>query len=115
MVYKISQDAAEAFMAGRYFKRSNTEVNYYGSKTVLLLLYGNLIATRDTDAEYFDISTAYTTRTTLSRLNALPGVRLNVRRGIMHFCGKPIQSGESWIRVYSSDIDFDKLGQILEG
>lgn len=114
MVRKISQDAAEAFMAGRHFKRGNTEVRNYGP-TVGLNLYDTLIAVRYTDAEYFDVSTIYSSRTTLSRLNALPGVQLSFRRGIMHFFGKPIPLAKSYIRVYHSHIDFDKLGQILEG
>lgn len=116
MVSKISQDAAEAFMAGRYFKRGNTEVRNYGS-TVGLNLYGTLIAIRPIDAEYFEISTIYSSRTTLSRLNALPKVQLNFRRGVMHFCGEPIPSDKRSIIVYynSVAIDFDKLGQILEG
>lgn len=116
MVRKISQEAAEAFLAGRHFKRGNTEVCNYGS-TVGLSLYGTLIAIRYTEAECFDISTVYSSRTTLDRLNALPGVQLNFRRGVMYFCGEPIPSDKRSIRVYYSSvcIDFDKLGQILEG
>ena len=116
MVSKISQDAAEAFMSGRDFKRGNTEVRNYGM-TVGLSLYGTLIAIRYTEAEWFDVSTIYSSRTTLSRLNALPKVQLNFIRGVMYFCGEPIPPDEGFIRVYynSVAIDFDKLGQILEG
>lgn len=116
MVRKISQDAAEAFMSGRNFKRGNTEVCNYGS-TVGLSLYGTLIAIRYTEIECFDICTDYSSRTTLDRLNALPRVQLNFRRGVMYFCGEPIPSDKGSIRIYYSSvhIDFDKIGQILEG
>lgn len=115
MVRKISQDAAEAFLAGREFKRGNTEVSQCGSMS-FLKLYDNVIAVRCTDAKCFDISTVYSSRTTLDRLNALPGVQLNVRRGMLYFFGKTIPLDKSSIRIYYSGvgIDFDKLGQILE-
>lgn len=114
MTSKISQDAAEAFLAGREFKRGNTAVKLFGS-TVFLILNGSAIAERVIGRDYFTVLLISYSRTTLNRLNALPKVQLSIRRGFLHNNGDCVSPFEKYIRVDYHYIDFDELEQVLEG
>ena len=113
MVSKISQDAAEAFLAGIEFKRGDTAVKLFGS-TVFLILNGSAIAERVIGRDYFDVLLLSYSRTTLSRLNALPGVQLSRRRGYLYRNGAWVSPLEKYIRVAYHYIDFEQLEQVLE-
>lgn len=114
MVRKISQDAAEAFLAGREFNRGDTAVKLFGS-TVYLTLHGSAIAERVIGRDYFTVLLMSYSSTTLSRLNALPGVQLNIRGGFLHNNGAWVSPFEKSIRVDYNYIDFKQLEQVLEG
>lgn len=78
---KTSNDAAQAFMMGKKFKRGNTQVEVLPNVTILSL-HGNRIAYRYNDPErtLSVDTTGWFTRTTKDRLNAIPGVRVHQRK-----------------------------------
>jgi len=89
---KTDNAAATAFMSGRAFSRSNTTVIIEGNDTssshVYLSLYGHIIAERcGTDIR---VTTAgHPSMTTKARLNAIPGVQVNTKRGRLYLNGAP--------------------------
>lgn len=113
MTSKISQDAAEAFLVGREFKRGDTAVKLFGS-TVFLILNGSAIAERVIGRDYFDVLLISYSRTALNRLNALPGIQLSRRRGFLYRNGELVSPLEKYIRVVHHYIDFDELEKVLE-
>lgn len=88
---KITEDAVEAFMEGRRFKRDNTEVRPSFNGWWVMFLFGSIIAARHKDSKDLYIRTAgYLTRTTKERLNGLPGVHIQQRRGEWYMNGTNI-------------------------
>lgn len=85
----ITRDAANAFIAGKEFKRDNTTVSINCAGAVCMELYGNLIAIRFADGEKeTKISAAsWFTTTTKERLNGLPGVSVVQRKGVWFLNG----------------------------
>lgn len=84
---KISKAAAAAFMAGKPFKKGNTEI-FVSSDCTIYFLHGNRIAHRD--ASGIHVSTAgWNTRTTRSRLNDLPNVQVYNRSFALYLNGQP--------------------------
>ena len=75
MARKISIDAAEAFVNGTPFKRSNTEVKALAYGGAQLFLFDNMIAQR-VHGELHITAANWETVTTKDRLNALPGVSI---------------------------------------
>ena len=69
---KITEKASLAFIAGRNFKQSNTQVQKFFGNTSELLLFGNMIAlyTRK-DQTLFVTTAGYPTDTTKDRLNSI--------------------------------------------
>jgi len=80
MSRKISIDAANALMNKQSFKRSNTQVIVYDSKTsrtANLELHGNVVAVLNGTNELVITTSGWETVTTKDRLNALPGVSIH--------------------------------------
>tara|TARA_R110000787_G_scaffold173946_1_gene286521 strand:- start:860 stop:1171 length:312 start_codon:yes stop_codon:yes gene_type:complete len=71
---KITKDAVNAFLNGKNFKRSNTQVVVTGDR-VTLLLFDNAIATMAHD-ELHITHCGWKTMTTRERLNGLPNVSI---------------------------------------
>lgn len=89
----ISTDAAGAFMLGRPWARGNTMVTEEDGLWCLRL-HGSTIAMRVEGDLDFNISTSgHPTRTTIARLNELPGVRIYKWRGILHLNDLPWDGG----------------------
>ena len=88
--YVISDDAARAFLAGKNWKRSNTEViaNKYG---VYLRLFSNLIAKTEGGTTSICFQ-GWRTQTTCDRLEALTGYKFSRRGGFLSCNGKYIDS-----------------------
>jgi hypothetical protein len=82
---KISMLAAQAFNNDCAFKLSNTVVRVCNDETALLL-FGHKIAFKNDDGFYID-SCGYQTNTTKERLNALCGVRVSVKKGVLFLNG----------------------------
>lgn len=97
MAPKITTDAINAFMSARQFFRDNTSVTIENDK-VLLKLHNNLIARREVGSNTIEITNAgWASNTTKERLNAIPGVQINQRKGIWYLNGL-MWDGE-WIAV----------------
>lgn len=84
---QITENAVQAFQTGTNFKNSNTEVIAEGNSTKMLL-FGNEIA------EYVEGEGLYVsnggyrmTATTKERLNGLPIVQVNTRKGTTYLNG----------------------------
>lgn len=96
---RIDEQVAKAFLAGRQRTFSkNTQVYTGTDGNVWLMLFGNPIARRDGD-RIFITTSGWPTKTTLSRLNALPGVLTRNAKSIggLHLNGKPWDG--SWKEV----------------
>lgn len=95
--YVISDDAARAFLAGKNWKRNNTEViaNKYG---VYLRLFSNLIAKTE-DGITSICFQGWKTQTTCDRLEALTGYKFYCKGGFLSCNGKYIDS----IKWYTLD------------
>ena len=97
----ITMQAAAAFLAGKKFKKSNTEVDCnYGFAA--LFLFGNCIAhyrIKDGAENGLTISTCgWRTKTTKERLNALPGVSIFQKAGVWYLNGKEWDGGPTLVK-----------------
>lgn len=79
---KVTQQAVNAFMNAESFKSSNTEVEVQPNVTTLKL-FGNSIAYRYNDPErtLSITNVGWKSNTTKERLNALPGVSIQQKKG----------------------------------
>lgn len=95
---KITQMAINAFMNVQEFKMSNTRVVVLPDVTILSL-FGNEIAYRFNDADNtISITNAdYFTNTTKERLNGIPGVNIQQRKGNWYLNGN-LWDGK-WINI----------------
>lgn len=92
---KVSILAANALMNKKPFKRGNTQVSVMAGVSDLFL-YGNWIATFR--GNKIEITTSgWNTRTTLDRLNALPGVYASIKKGVLYLNGE-VWDGR-WIEI----------------
>ena len=90
---KISVEAADALMEGYEYKKDNTKVVQVKEdptgETFHLILHGSVIAQYDIGEDWLSIRTAgYPTATTKERLNALPGVRVQTKKGQLYLNGR---------------------------
>lgn len=92
MARQITELAVTAFLAGRTFKQSNTEVTYHDAKTVSrMYLFDNLIASYNHTLKELVITTAgWNTVTTRERLNGLPKVSVTQMNYQLYL------NGEQW-------------------
>lgn len=77
---KISSDAYDAFVNGKRFKSSNTEVRVEDGETAMYL-FGNKIAKTEDGVTYISGGGHEPSRTTRDRLNAFPQVWLSIKKG----------------------------------
>jgi hypothetical protein len=84
---KITKNAANAFIAGRTFKESNTTVKIEG-KTVTLLLHDHVIAERVGVKGLYISACGWLTSVTKERLNGLPGVSIQQKSWKWYLNGK---------------------------
>jgi len=94
---KVTSKAIAAFKAGKNFKDGATQVNQrIGGME--LVLHGHVIA-KNIDGEGLSINLCgWNTPTTRERLNGLPNVSLNTKKGQAFLNGKPIPSN-GWVFV----------------
>lgn len=86
---KIDEQTAWAFMSKTKLGSINTKVsvdNIQGNvKIIRIILFGNVIAERNSGDKYFKIRTCgWSSVTTKSRLNALPNVHIKVIKGVWY-------------------------------
>lgn len=94
---KITKDAIEAFLNGDSFSRSNTKVEIELDKEVVLSLFTHPIATKLPNGEILVTNAGYPTVTTKERLNGIPGVSIQQRKGQWFLNGSPWDG--AWIHV----------------
>jgi hypothetical protein len=84
----ITEKAVEKFLNAETFNSGNTSVKVLPNVTVLVL-FGNEIAYRYNDPEKTLSITncGWKTNTTKERLNALPNVKIQVKKGIWYLNG----------------------------
>lgn len=86
MARKITNEAIAAFNQNRPFCKSNTCV-MVESGTTFLMLFGSDIAIKENGV--LKITNAgWQTKTTMERLNALPGVRIQQKKGVWYLNGE---------------------------
>lgn len=92
---KITQQAIENFINGTNFKQGNTEVKviaYEKGKPCFIEMYlhGNKIAERHTNKRIEKIkitNSGWFSNTTKERLNAIPGVSIQQKKGVWYLNG----------------------------
>jgi hypothetical protein len=93
---KITREAVDKFLSKEPFKKSNMQVDQFGS-TFRLKLHNNTIAVLD-EFNMLSISNAgWSSNTTKERLNGLPHVRIHQRNWNWYLNGNE-WNGE-WTRV----------------
>lgn len=86
----ITKESVSAFLEGQSFSQSNTTVVIRGQVSYLLL-FGNRIAEIDREKKQLHISNCgWKTNTTRERLNALPNVSIQQKKGLWYL------NGEEW-------------------
>ena len=80
---KITREAYQAFINKEPFAKSNTTVQVSEDGTVTLSLHGNIIA-KQVNSTLSITSAGWPTNTTKERLNSLPGVRIQQRKGVWY-------------------------------
>ena len=94
---KITRLAISSFININSFKLSNTSV-FSDNGWVVLALYGKAIAKHRNGVLQITIGD-YQTRTTISRLNGIPGVHVKTKKGQMYLNGEAWNG--SWIQIFS--------------
>lgn len=87
---QITENAINAFLAGRNFKQSNTEIKYSKYNDIAVMyLFDNEIAFYSPTTKILEITTCgWNTPTTRERSNGLPNVRVNQRNGQLFLNGQ---------------------------
>jgi hypothetical protein len=96
---KIDTQAADAFTNRKRFRSKNTKVDIVDGLPHLYL-HHNLIAKIEND-EFMINHCGWKTRTTSARLNALPGVKINLVKGdfIITKMGHMERMPKGWIKI----------------
>lgn len=96
---KITQESINAFINGVPFNKANTTVLANG-KTVVLQLHGNPIAKYAVGKfnSTLEVSDGgWQSNTTKERLNGIPNVHIQQKRGVWHLNGN--EWGGEWAKV----------------
>lgn len=97
---EITQKMLTAFLGGKNFKGSNTEVKKSifdpSGETMDIYLFGNLIARKD-DTGINICCCGWFSNTTKERLNALPGVHIHQKNWQWYLNGK--KWGGQWVNL----------------
>jgi hypothetical protein len=86
---KITAQSVDAFMDARPFKKDNMQVEVLLNCTIMKL-YGNAIAYRynDPDRTLTITNCGWLSNTTKERLNGIPGVSINQKKGQWYLNGE---------------------------
>ncbi len=95
---KITKEAVAAFMDGREYHNDNTAVISFEIDGISMYLFHNEIANRR--GKKLRIRTAgYPTKTTMERLNGIPGVSVYQKKFKLYLNGKLWENHETWTEV----------------
>ena len=86
----IDNDAAAKLIARKKFNRTNTSVQVDKDGDAHMFLFNNHIATHTHDGRWYIRNAGWNSRTTRSRLSALPNVRAGSRKNV------PQLNGQAW-------------------
>jgi hypothetical protein len=86
----IDIDAATKLIARKPFNRSNTSVKVDDKGDAHMYLFANHIATHTHDGRWYIRNAGWNSRTTRSRLSALPNVRAGSRKN------QAMLNGQAW-------------------
>jgi hypothetical protein len=95
---KITENATNAFMAGRPFAQSNTAVMVNDGE-VIMSLHGHPIAKRTEDGALYVRSAGWETTTTKERLNGVCGVSVNQKNWQWYLNGAVWHDSSVWTLV----------------
>lgn len=85
---KVTNNAVNAFLSNRAFAEGNTSVSPANNDNYLYL-HGNIIAIRNKQTGALRITNAgWFSNTTKERLNALPGVFIQQKKGVWYLNGQ---------------------------
>jgi hypothetical protein len=98
MARKITEEAIHAFMVYvKPFHKSNMSV-MIEKDVVILRLHGHQIARREVGSNTIEVTNAgYFTNTTKERLNGLPGVSIQQKKGVWFLNG--VEWSGEWTKV----------------
>lgn len=86
---QITEQAREAFIENKRFKKSNTEVKVLNEDYVIMFLFGNAIAFKNVKKNTAKITSAgFRSNTTKARLNGIPNVNIRQKKGIWYLNSK---------------------------
>lgn len=103
MARQITQESITAFMSGRTFNKSNMSVEIRpfkdeDSNSAILKLHGNVIARRLLSGGLLEVCDGnWQTNTTKERLNGIPGVSVNQKKGQWFLNG--VEWDGSWTKI----------------
>lgn len=89
---KITQEAVNAFLNDRPFKKGNTQV-HLSKHATRLYLHCNEIAEKQPDGKILINDGGHQTLTTKERLNGLPNVHIKQKDGIWYLNGNEWDGG----------------------
>lgn len=98
MAREITRRAVNAFSTRRVFGSGNTTVTV-NNGLVTLYLFGNAIAKSPAPGITYICSAGWKTATTKERLNGIPGVLIQQKRGKWYLNGVEWKNTENWVEV----------------
>lgn len=96
MSRKITRESIKAFIGCYNFNKDNTSVDEVARNNSELFLHGNCIASNK-DGKIEVTTAGWNTTTTRERLNGIPGVQINTRKGQLYLNGEKWDGG--WISI----------------
>ena len=99
MSKKITQESVSAFLDCRPFKKSNMEVLREGT-IYYLKLFGNKIAAIEGDGRLWISNAGWDTKTTKERLNGLPGVSIQQKKGEWYLNGNQWDGNPTYVHQF---------------
>lgn len=99
MSKKITQESVQAFLDCRPFKKSNMEVSREGT-IYYLKLFGNKISAIERDGKMWISNAGWDTKTTKERLNGLPGVNIQQKKGEWYLNGNQWDGNPIYINKF---------------
>jgi len=97
---KITKEAVAAFLAGEEYSKDNTCVFYdAGQGAMILSLYSHHIAKRSNKGKLWVCTCGWATKTTMERLNGIPGVSVCQMKFKLYLNGKIWENHSDWTEV----------------
>ena len=99
MSRKITNESVDKFLSRETFKKSNMEVLREGT-IYYLKLFGNKIAAIEADGRLWISNAGWDTKTTKERLNGLPGVSIQQKKGEWYLNGNQWDGNPTYVHQF---------------